>query len=114
MNRNEIAAEKIKHLLKERNISCYKLSKKCNEMTGIATKSVYNAAKGKKNTSLYTLECISKGLDVSLEYLISTDEQCEYYLSDGEKRLIDIRRQTKEELHGRIEAYAEAMKDMSC
>ena len=101
-------SERIHDLLNERGISPYELSKRCK---GLSRSSIYNALNGTKVVTLETMDCICKGLEISLSEFFRFADAVEMNLSEDERASMDIYRQLDEVRQNRFKGYMLALFD---
>lgn len=71
-----------------KNISIYKLSK----MSGISENHIRNLETGKKQPTIKTLQALTDCMGLTLSEFFNTDNSNMIYLSDGEKKLLELYR----------------------
>ena len=69
-------------------MSVYKLSK----ISGVSENHIRNLENGTKQPTIKTLQALTNSLNITLSEFFNTDNSEAYYLSNGEKRLLDIYR----------------------
>lgn len=92
-----------------KRMSVYKLSKICS----ISENHIRNLENGTKQPTIRTLQALTDGLNISLSEFFNTDNNDITYLSDGEKRLLDIyRRLPKDKADILIDFYEKMCEDV--
>lgn len=71
-----------------KNMSVYKLSK----LSNVSENHIRNLESGKKQPTIKTLQALTDGLNISLSEFFNTDNCDIVYLSDGEKRILNLYR----------------------
>jgi len=106
----EKIGRRITSLIDERGITRYRLSRKCKNLS---RSTVYNAADGKNNMRVETVEEISRALEVPAESLLIGDKFLDMNLTNDERLLIESLRELDDKRQERIMGYVKALKEES-
>lgn len=98
--------EKLYYWRSRKDISIYNLSK----ISGISEGHIRNLENGKKQPTFKTLEALANALNISLLELLNTDSEA-VYLSEGEKKLIELYRSLPKNKADILIEFYEKMKD---
>lgn len=99
-------SDRIQFILKERKMTPFELAGKCED---VAQTSVYNAVKGSKNATVFTLSNICEGLDVSMSEFFDWNGEVKITPSKKEKILLENFRSLDREKQGRVMGYLKAL-----
>lgn len=85
-----------------KNISIYKLSK----LSDVSENHIRNLENGKKQPTIKTLQALTDGLNITLSEFFNVDNDKITYLSEGEKKILNLyRRLPKDKADILIEFY---------
>lgn len=99
-------SDRIKHILEERNMSAFELTKCC---TDVGRTSVYNAVNGTKNSTVVTIDSICNGLEVSLSEFFDWNGEVKVTPSRNEQILLENYRSLDKEHQGMLRGYLKAL-----
>lgn len=98
--------ERLYYWRSRKDMSIYTLSK----ISGISEGHIRNLENGKKQPTFITLRTLADALNISLLELLNTDNEA-VYLSEGEKKLIELYRSLQKNKADILIEFYEKMKD---
>lgn len=98
--------ERLYYWRNHKNMSVYKLSR----ISGIFENHIRNLENGTKQPTFKTLQALTDGLNITLSEFFNTQSNGLYYLSSGEKRLIEAYRRLPSDKADILIEFYEKMK----